>query len=278
MFKKITIVGVGLIGGSVGLAVRKKRLARTVVGICRRRSSAQKAVTTKAVGSVTLDIKKGLQGADLVLIAAPIGKTTLLAKKCSRYMEKGAILTDIASAKNKIVQKIEKDISGKVKFVGAHPMAGSENSGVKCARSDLFKDAPVIITQTKRTSKRALSKVKRFWIALGAKTFVLSPDRHDRLVSLVSHLPHAASALLVLSQDKNSLKFSAGGFKDITRISSSDPGMWADIFLAADKDLLKSISAFSGKLKAFEKAVKKKDRKALINLLTKAKKIRDSIN
>jgi len=277
MFKKIAIVGVGLIGGSVGLAVRKKRLAKAVVGICRRRSSAQKAVMARAVESVTLDMKKGLQGADLVLIAAPIGKTILLAKKCSRYMERGAILTDVASAKNKIVQKIEKGIPGKVKFVGTHPMAGRETSGVKCAHHDLFKDAPVVIVRTKRTDKRALSKVKRFWIALGAKTFVLSPDRHDRLVSLISHLPHAASALLVLSQDKNSLKFSAGGFKDITRISSSDPGMWADIFLAADKDLLKSLSGFSRRLKAFEKAVKKKDRKALISLLKKAKKTRDSL-
>jgi len=277
MFKKIAIVGVGLIGGSIGLAVKKKRLAKEVIGVTRRESSRQKALKFKAVDKATLNLKEAVKDADLVIIASPVGKITDLARASLKFMKKGAILTDVGSTKKHVVRKIEKFANKKVHFIGTHPMADSEKTGVENATSLIFDKAPLIIAKTKNTDKKALARVRRFWENLGCRTFVLSPEKHDMHVSLASYLPHVVSFALSASQTKDSLKFVAASFKDITRVSSSDPELWKDIFLSARPSVLKSIRVFSKSLKALEKAIRKKDAHAVRRFLSKAKSIRDGI-
>lgn len=277
MFKKITIVGVGLIGGSIGLAARKKKLANKVVGVCRRKSSLRKALKFKTVDKATLNLKEGVRGADLVIIAAPLGKVIGLAKKAAKFMRKGAILTDVGSTKRYIVWEIEKCASRKVNFIGCHPMAGSEKSGAENASSNMFNNAALIITKTKNTNRNSLGRLKRFWKKLGCQVFVIQPGKHDLNVSLASYLPHAVSSALTVSQVKDSLKFAAGSLKDATRVSSSDPELWKDIFLSSREPVLKSIGVFSRNLKKLENAIKKKDGKAIKTILSKAKNIRDSV-
>ncbi len=277
MFNKITIVGVGLIGGSIGLACKKRRLAKKVIGVCRRESSRRKALKFKAVDKATLNLEEAVTGADLVIIASPVGKIVELAAKCVKFMGKGAILTDVGSSKERIVREIEKIVLTKTNFAGSHPMAGSDKSGVECAKAGIFENNPVIITKTKKTDKKSLAILARFWKKLGARVFVLSPAKHDRDVALVSYLPHALSYTLAGLQTKDSVKLAGGSLRDMTRVSSSDPELWKDIFLSSRAPLLGSIRAFSRDLKKLEKSVRKGNAKEVIRFLTAAKKVRDSI-
>ena len=277
IFKKIAIVGVGLIGGSIGLAAKRKKLAGEIVGVCRRKSSLQKALKLKAVDNATLNFKKGVAGADLVIIATSVNKIVKLAEKSIKFMKKGAILADVGSAKEHIVRKIEKLAGKKVNFIGTHPMAGSEKSGVENASGDIFDGAPLVITKTRNTNKKSITSLKKFWESLGCRVFVLAPKRHDKEISLISYLPHVVSSAIAVSQVKPSLRLAAGSLKSTTRVSSSDPELWRDIFLLTRDPLLKSIKKFLRNLKTLEKAIRRKDKKAIKKFLDRAKKISDSI-
>ena len=277
IFKKIAIVGVGLIGGSIGLAAKRKKLAVEIIGVCRRKSSLQKALKFKAVDKATLNFKKGVAGADLVIIATSVNKIVKLAEKSIKFMKKGAILTDVGSAKEYIVRKIEKLAGKKVNFIGTHPMAGSEKSGVENASGDIFDGAPLVITKTRNTNKKSITSLKKFWESLGCRVFVLAPKRHDKEISLISYLPHVVSSAIAVSQVKPSLRLAAGSLKSTTRVSSSDPELWRDIFLLTRDPLLKSIKKFLRNLKTLEKAIRRKDKKAIKKFLDRAKKISDSI-
>lgn len=278
MFNKIAIVGVGLMGGSIGLAVKKKRLARKVIGVARRKSSLRKAVKFKTVDKATLNFKEGISGADLVIIAVPVGKIAGLAEKAVRFMKKGAILTDVGSTKKDIVEELEKFAKPRVNFVGSHPMAGSDKSGAENADSSIFdKNALVVITKTKNTDKKSISILKRFWMNLGCRILILSPEKHDKLASLASYLPHVVSFALSSSQTKDSIKLAAGSLKDTTRVASSDPELWKDIFLSARGLTLRAIRTFSNSLSALEKALRKKDQKAVKKFLKRARNIRSRI-
>jgi len=278
IFNKIAIIGVGLIGGSLGLAVRKKRIAGEVIGIARRESSRKKALKFKAVGSATLDFKKAIKDADLVVLAVPVGKIIGLAKQAVRGMKKGAILTDVGSSKENIVRKAEKIAGKKVHFIGSHPMAGSDKKSVENASSSIFTNAPLILTKTKNTDKKSLNRLIKFWQSLGCRVFVISPEKHDKFVSLSSYLPHVISYTLSFSQTKDSVKFAGGSLKDTTRVASSDTDLWKDIFLLSRKRVLNSIRVFSENLRLLERAIIKKDQNSIKKFLKKAKGIRDNIN
>ncbi len=277
MFDKIAIVGVGLMGGSIGLAVKKKRLAREVVGVCRRESSRRRALRAKVADRVTLDLAEAVKGADLVIIAAPVGKIVGLAGICVKFMKKNAILTDVGSSKKRIVSSIEKLSSKKTNFVGAHPMAGSDKSGVENAQAGIFKDAVVVLTKTAGTDRRSLGRLGRFWKSLGGCVLVLSPEKHDAHASLASYLPHAVSYALSLTQDGRSVKLAAGSLKDTTRVASSDPELWKDIFLLSEGPTLKAIASFTRNLEKLKIAIKKRREKTILRFLRRAKKISDGI-
>ena len=278
-FKKIAIIGVGLIGGSIGLAVKKRKLADEVVGICRRDASLQKAIKYKSVDKATLDLEEGLRGADLVIIATPVGKIIDRAGEIIKYAKDKKILTDVGSTKKEIVTQVEKMCPSNIKFVGTHPMAGSEKSGVKSASDNLFEGSLCIITRTEKTDNEALDRLKKFWVELGATCKELSPDKHDHYISFVSHLPHIAAIALTiaLDRDRESLKYAATGFKDTTRIASSNPELWKDIFESNKKAVLESLHIYITTLEGIERNIRNGDSESLIGYLQKAKRIRDQI-
>ncbi len=276
-FNKIAIIGVGLMGGSIALAAKRKKLAKEIMGVCRREVSRRKALKFRAVNKATLNLEEGISGADLVILAAPVGKIVNLAKKAAKFMQRGAILTDVGSTKRDSVKKIEKFANYKTHFVGSHPMAGSDKAGVENASADIFNKALVIITKTKNTDKQSIATLKRFWQELGCRVLIVSPQRHDRLASLASYLPHVVSFALSSSQTKDSVKIAGGSLKETTRVASSEAELWKDIFLSAQAPTLKAIRIFSNNLKTLEKALKAKNEKALIKFLKRAKRIRGQI-
>lgn len=278
MFKRVTIVGLGLIGGSLALAIKKERLAKEVVGVSRRRSTIRKALARKIVDSATLDVRKGVKGSDLVILTTSVLKIIGIAKKISPWLSRGTILTDAGSTKREIVDKIGKVLPrGGVSFIGSHPLAGSEKAGIDHINGRLFKDAYCILTKTKKTDIKTLNKIKRFWRALGMKVETISPEKHDMLLSRLSHLPHVTAVALMNACGKKELCLAAGGLKDTTRIASSNPELWKDIFVTNRKNIANDISFLKKELSKIESALKKNDSARLLSLLSKAKVIRDSI-
>lgn len=279
MFNKISIVGVGLIGGSIGMACRKKRIARQVVGIGRRRSSINKAKKLGAVDKTTLSLKKGIEESDLIIISAPVNIVVEKIKECARFAKKGAVIIDVTSIKADIVKQADKIIRNKqgISFVGTHPMAGSEESGVSVARSDLFKNSICIITPSKYTKNSTLTKAKRFWTALGARVEIMPASKHDLVVAQISHLPHLLAYSLCASVPVKGMHLAGGGFKDFTRIAKSNPKMWAEIFIQNKADILRARNIFEKNIKLLQSDIIKNEEARLLKRLTLAKRKRDSI-
>ncbi|MFA6141841.1 MAG: prephenate dehydrogenase [Candidatus Omnitrophota bacterium] len=278
-FKKVTIIGVGLIGGSIGLAIKKRVPAVEVTGVFRRPSTLRKALKYKAIDKGTMSLAEGVRDADLIVLAAPVHTIVATAREAIKHAKKGVVITDAGSTKAWIVGKIEKVLSGNssIRFVGSHPMAGSEHAGVEFARKDLLDGAPCIVTKTANTNKRALERVIDFWKALGAKVIILSPSGHDRSVSLVSHLPHIVAFGLAGAVPSKQLVYAAEGYKDTTRVASSDPELWADIFLTNRKEIAKACREFERYYKAILKSISGNDYRGTVRLLKAAKSNRDKL-
>jgi len=282
LFRKITIVGVGLLGGSIGLAVKRRRLAREVAGFVRRPASLKDCEKAGAVDYATTDLLAAVSNSDLVILCTPLSQMRLRVAEMLPALKCGAIITDVGSVKAGVVRELESLLkkSG-AQFVGSHPMAGAEKTGVSAARADLFVDAVCVVTPTKRSNTVAVRKTEQFWKSLGARTLKLAPVQHDVLVSRSSHLPHiAAAALANLVLAPASPEFQsalcANGFRDTTRIASGSPEMWRDIALANRKNLSRSVDAFVFELHKFQRALKKSDAKAVSKFLESAKARRDN--
>lgn len=272
---KITIIGVGLIGGSMGLAIKAKGLARKVVGVGHRKSSIDRAVRLRTVDEGTLNLAKGVEDADIVVLATPILSMVKLVKKIAPHLKRGCIVTDVGSTKRRITQEMDKLVPKGVNFIGGHPMAGSEKRGVDQARRGLFKDSICILTKTKVTKESSLRAIKDLWLALGAKIIILSPEVHDRVISEISHLPHMVIFSMLNSIDKKSLVFASTGLYDATRIASSDAKIWRDIAVSNKIEILKSISRFKKNLSILEKGIKREDGAALLKAFKNAKNMRE---
>jgi prephenate dehydrogenase len=222
-------------------------------------------------------LKSGVKDSDLVIIAAPVLKITEIAKAVIPFMKKGAILTDAGSTKRYVVNEIEKISREDVYFIGSHHIAGSEKSGIKFADGDLFKNTCCIITKTKNTDPDAMAVIRRFWSLLQMQVITMTPDAHDKLLSRISHLPHAVSVSIVNSIGRNGLKLAAGGFRDTTRIASGEPVLWKDIFFTNKDNLIKDIDVLKKELSKMQAALKNNDQACLLKILTRAKIIRDSL-
>lgn len=281
-WQKITIVGVGLLGGSIGLAVRKNRLARHVVGFVRREASIADCRQTGAVSHATLDIEEAVSDADLVVLCTPIGQMRSLAEQFVHVLKPGAVVTDVGSVKLPVVRQLEPLIANAgAHFVGSHPMAGSEKAGVHAARADLFNCAVCVITPTARSHKPAVRQLEQFWHAIGARTIKLDPAKHDALVGFSSHLPHVVAAALARrvldpARPKEQALLCAEGFKDTTRVASSSPEMWSDIAVANKRNLARAIDMFIAELRAFRFALDRDDARALTKFFDTAKSRRDA--
>lgn len=277
-FKRITIIGVGLIGGSIGLAIKKKKIADEVIGVFRREPTLERALKCNVVDKATMFIEGGVKNADLIIVASPVRSIPNIVKEVARYAPKGAVITDAGSTKAWIVRSAEKAFakSRGVYFVGSHPMAGSEHAGVEFARADLLDKAPCIVTKTVSTDAASLKKIVNFWRSIGAVVKVMSPASHDRSVSLISHMPHIVAFGLAGSVPSHELQYAAEGFKDTTRVASSDPNLWADIFLTNRKEILSAARLFEKYYKNIIDAISRGDYKNTVKFLKKAKLKRDS--
>ena len=281
----IAIVGVGLIGGSIGLALKSKVKSQKlkIIGIGRKIERLKLAKKIGAVDEITTDIKEGVKNADIIFVCLPVGLIAETIKNIFPYCKKGAIITDVGSVKQPIVNNIEKFLNAyrRLKpattpltavFIGSHPIAGSEKISVRYASKELFENAVVVITQTKKTDKKYSDIVKKLWEKMKAKVKIMSPARHDKILSITSHLPHIVAFALVNSVDN--FEFAGNGFKDTTRIASSDPEMWADIIFNNRTNVRTTIKKFKKELSKIENA---KSKKELCNIFEKAKTKRDNV-
>ena len=281
-FQKITIVGVGLLGGSIGLAARQRRLAGEVAGFVRRAASLKDCEKAGAVDYATTDLCAAVSNADLVILCTPLAQMRTLTEQFLPALKRGAIVTDVGSVKADVVRELESVIAKSgAHFIGSHPMAGGEKMGVMAARADLYANAVCVVTPTKKSNAAAVRKVEQFWKSLGSRTLRLDAAKHDLLVSRSSHLPHVAAAALaglVLNpaSPEAQAALCANGFRDTTRIASGSPEMWRDIALANRKNLSQSVDAFVGELKKFQTVLKKGDTKAVEKFFATAKDRRDN--
>lgn len=278
IFNKVSIIGVGLLGGSIGLCLKREKIASRVTGFFRKRESAKKAKALHIVDQVTFDIFQAVKDADLVILATPVSVIKQIAPKIVKGMKKGAFLMDVGSTKKEIVDCVEKAATkAGVYFVGVHPLAGSEKSGLIFSRKDLFEGTVCFITPGRLTHKLVLSRVKEFWQALGSKVFVVNPKLHDHIVALVSHLPHMVSFALMRSVPEQFLAFSGSGLRDCTRLASSESEIWRDICSSNSKEISAALRRFKQYLSNLEKLINKKDWQSLQKFLLKAKLIRDNL-
>ena len=281
-FRKITIIGVGLLGGSIGLAVKRRKLAREVAGFVRRAASLRDCEKAGAVDYATTDLLAAVSNADLVILCTPLAQMRSLTEQFLPALKRGAIVTDVGSVKADVVRELESLVkqSG-AHFVGSHPMAGGEKMGVLAARADLYADAACVITPGKKSNASAVRKLEKFWQTLGARTLRLDAARHDLLVSRTSHLPHVLAAALVNlvlhpANHQSQVGLCATGFRDTTRIASGSPEMWRDIALANRKNISRSVDVFVAELIKFQTALKKNDPLAVENFFATAKQLRDN--
>ena len=281
MIRRLTIVGLGLLGGSVAKAARAESLAREIVAVGRRVASLEPALADGTVDRITTDIAEGVADADLVVLATPVATLAAQLPAVWRAAPEGALITDVGSTKAHIVRTAE-TLAGQrpLAFIGGHPMAGSNRAGYAIARADLFRGALVILTPTERTSVDALKRVILFWEAVGGRVMSLDPATHDRAVAAVSHLPHLVADALVAAvarMDPQFFDVAARGFKDTTRIAASDPVMWRDIFEQNREALAEALAAFRGALAELEDLVRSGDRARIDAELERIRALRERL-
>ena len=280
-WNKITIVGVGLLGGSLGLAVRQRRFARQVAGYVRREVSIKECADAGVVDFATTDLLAAVWDADLVILCTPLGQMRSLVKQLLPALKRGAIVTDVGSVKSSVVNEVEFLIQeAGAHFIGSHPMAGGEQTGVSAARADLFESAMCVVTPTQRSHRAGLRKLGQFWKSVGGRVLSLSPEMHDALVSRSSHLPHLLAATLAASvldpkHPKPQAALCATGFRDTTRVASGSPEMWRDIALANRTQLRVALDEFVRELQGVQKILRRGKAAEVEGLFLKAKARRD---
>ena len=250
--ERLSIIGVGLLGGSIGLAVKSALSGCEVVGYGHRAETLERAISVGAIDRGSGDLAGAVAGSDLVILCTPVGLLEEMLHGISGSLKGGAIVTDVGSTKASVVAQAGKILKNCGDFVGSHPMAGSEKRGVEFARADLFRNAVCIMTPTAQTSPAALEHVEAFWKLLGMRTCTMSPEAHDAALAEVSHLPHALAAALVKMQSPEALELAGKGFLDTTRIAGGDGGLWRDIFVDNAGNVRSALSKLRGLLDEFE--------------------------
>lgn len=282
-FQSVTIIGVGLLGASLGLAIRQRGLARRVIGVGRPGSpSNQKALEMGAVDDILIDPAMAVVESQLVILATNVGQFPFLMEVMAPRLGKGAVVTDVGSTKRQVLKWAAKLLPGRVDFIGSHPMAGSEKRGPENARADLYHDALCLICPPKIRGRGAFTgnrvtaateMIERFWRAVGMRTQQLDAQQHDQWVALISHIPHAAACMTALVAGRNPAAGAAiaGGFVDITRVASGDPGIWTDIFLTNRVEMNKNLNAAIRTLRQLQAAIRHSDPQAIKAFLQTAR-------
>ena len=281
-FNQATVIGVGLIGGSIAGVIKARGIAQTVVGVGRNKDNLESAVRLGLIDRYSQDAKKGVVGSDLVVLCCPVGSFEQVAKEIKPYLKDQAVVTDAGSVKGRLVERLEEIFYLKARYVPAHPIAGGERSGAEAADLKLFQGARCILTPTRHTDIQALEAVSDLWEAAGAKVERMDPFDHDRVFGMVSHLPHVAAyamvgALTKMDGGEDAISYAAGGFKDFTRIAGSHPGMWRDICLLNAGNIKAALDVYIKSLEALRGLIEAGDGDALQAEFEKAKTIRQKI-
>ena len=282
-FKEITIIGPGLIGASLGLILKNKKITKRIVGIDISKKNIKDAIDNKSIDEGRLKIDKKIRRSDVIFICTPVSLIDSIANQIFPYLSDHSIVTDVGSVKNCFSKKTIKLYEKKSFLLPGHPIAGTEHSGAQSAKLNLFLNKWCILTPINK-KKKQISIISNIWKKIGAKISFMSADQHDKIMSITSHLPHLIAFTIVgtafkidLKKKKELINFSAGGFRDFTRIGSSDPRMWVDIFIHNRKYLLKTLKNFSSDIKILESFIKNCEEKEIFNILKKNKEIRKSI-
>ena len=284
MFKKVCIIGCGLIGSSIARAIKKNKLAKKIVSSNRSNAANKKVVKLKIVDEASSDTKKITKESDLIIIATPLSSYKDVILKIKNSLKNGAILTDVGSVKKNVIPIVEKNIPKNISWISSHPIAGTEESGPESGFSELFKNRWCILTPSKKAKKKDIKLLETFWKKIGSKVDTMNAKEHDYILSITSNIPHLIAYNIVNTtlnmkkkKDKNIVKYSAGGLRDFTRIAASNPIMWRDIFIQNKNNTSKMIDKFINNLKNLKKAIKKQDEEKLERIFTKTKKIRKEI-
>jgi prephenate dehydrogenase len=276
-FDTVAIVGVGLIGGSIGLAVRERKLARTVVGIGRREKSLETAANVGAIDRGTTDLAEGVAQAEVVVVSTPVDTVADIVLQAAAATPMHALVTDAGSTKAAIVAAVESGWVGRVdgpQFVGSHPVAGDHRTGPEHARADLLAGRTVIVTPTAGTPADVVARATAFWQALGANVTTMTPAEHDAALAATSHLPHLVASALAVATPERLLPLAASGWRDTTRVAGGDPALWRPIFTTNRENVLAALERFQQTIGKLRDALERHDDRRLVELLEQAQRIK----
>ena len=284
LFDRVALIGIGLIGSSLAHAMRQQKLAGEITGYARSEETRTKALELGLVDRVYETAAEAVKGADLVILCSPVGTYGGLAREIGPAMKPGAILTDVGSVKAAVVKDVQPHVAQGVHFIPGHPIAGTEQSGPESGFAELFINRWCILTPPPEADASAVERLAAFWRACGSNVEVMTPEHHDLVLAITSHLPHLIAYNIVstaadLEEVTSSevIKYSAGGFRDFTRIAASDPTMWRDVFLNNKDAVLEMLGRFSEDLSALQRAIRWGDADMLFDVFTRSRQIRRSI-
>ena len=284
MFEKIALIGIGLIGSSIAHGVRRNNLASHIAISTRSSHTLERAEELGLGDSYSTNAGEMVEGADLVIICAPVGAFEAIGKTIAPHLKKGAIVSDVGSVKEHVIKALEPHLPDHVEFIPGHPIAGTENSGPESGFAELFDGRWCVLTPHEGASQKAIDQLKSFWVGLGSDVEIMDAKHHDMVLAITSHVPHLIAYNIVGTADhlesvtkSEVIKFSAGGFRDFTRIAASDPEMWRDVFLTNREAVMEMLGRFSEDLSMLQRAVRFGDGEMLEELFTRTRNIRRSI-
>ena len=284
IYERVALIGLGLIGSSLSHVIRREKLATHIAGYAR---SAATRATAKRIGladAIHESAAACVKDADLVILCTPVGAYGKVAEEISAHLKVGATVSDVGSVKSAVVRDVGPHMPANVHFIPGHPVAGTEQSGPESGFAELFTNRWCILTPLPDSEPEAVARLEKFWRACGSNVETMSPEHHDMVLAITSHLPHLIAYNIVataadIEEVTNSevIKFSAGGFRDFTRIAASDPTMWRDVFLNNKEAVLETLGRFSEDLSVLQRAIRWGDGETLFNLFTRSREIRRSI-
>lgn len=276
-FETIALVGVGLIGGSIGRAVKRLNLARTVIGVGRDAVRLEKARRLGIVDVVTHDLAEAARKSDLIVVCTPVDQIVAGVRNVAEKCRAGTLLTDAGSVKESICRELASGLPDKVEFIGSHPLAGSERQGFENSDAELFTGRVCVVTPLETSTPEAVARIERFWRSLGSDVLKMTPADHDRALAETSHLPHLVAAALAGTLAPHNRNLAATGFRDTTRIAMGDPELWAAILLANAVPILAGLDKFEAALREYQQALQRRDATRVRKLLSSGKTNRESL-
>ena len=284
LFNKVTLIGIGLIGSSIARVIKRDKIARHLVAVAKSKKTIDTVLKLGIADSVTLDSSEAVKDADMVMLCSPLGTYKKIMREIGPNLKRGCILTDVCSVKGCVFEDIEIEKLLGVNLVPAHPVAGTEYSGPEAGFVELFEGRWCVITPDKTASKESIEKICKLWKAAGSNVEIMDPNHHDQIMAMTSHLPHLISYTIVgtatdleKSLVSEVVKYSAGGFRDFTRVAASDPTMWGDIMIKNKEAVLEILQRFNEDLTALQRAIRWDEYDLIHDFFSKTRKIRKEV-